>query len=369
MDIKYKYSNLASFASKDDNFLGRKYPYTPSKYRGEFQRDRDRVIHSNSFRRLKFKTQVFVYHEGDHFRTRLTHSLEVSQIARSVARVLKLNEDLCEVLSLAHDLGHTPFGHAGETALSNCLNNDIFDHNVQSLRILILLEDTYDNQKGLNLSINCIDGLLKHNGPLSDMDILNNQLPEIFDYKINMKNSGSLEAQISSLADDIAYNCHDIDDGLRAGLFSIHDLFELKFLNKIFKNKNKITKNEIVRKLLNILVTDLIEKSQDKIKVEQIKNVEDVYNKNFNIINFSNDVIIGLNEIRDFLETKMYNHSSVKKWNVNSENIIKQLFVYFKKNNKKIPNFNPNFNEDRNIADYISGMTDKFALNIYKSIK
>ncbi len=369
MDIKYKYSNLASFASKDDNFLGRKYPYTPSKYRGEFQRDRDRVIHSNSFRRLKFKTQVFVYHEGDHFRTRLTHSLEVSQIARSVARVLKLNEDLCEVLSLAHDLGHTPFGHAGETALSNCLNNDIFDHNVQSLRILILLEDTYNNQKGLNLSINCIDGLLKHNGPLSNIDILNNQLPEIFDYKINLKSSGSLEAQISSLADDIAYNCHDIDDGLRAGLFNIGDLFELKFLKNIFKNENKITNSEIVRKLLNILVTDLIEKSQDKIKREQIKSVEDVYNKNFNIINFSNDVIIGLNEIRNFLETKMYNHNSIKKWNINSENIIKQLFAYFKKNNKKIPNFNPNFSEDRNIADYISGMTDKFALNIYKSIK
>ena len=151
MDFNNKYSNLASFASKDDNFLGRKYPYTLSKYRGEFQRDRDRVIHCNSFRRLKFKTQVFVYYEGDHFRTRLTHSLEVSQIARSVARVLDLNEDLCEVLSLAHDLGHTPFGHAGEIALSTCLANDCFDHNIQSLRILILLEDSYKNQKGLNL--------------------------------------------------------------------------------------------------------------------------------------------------------------------------------------------------------------------------
>ena len=369
MDINNKYSNLASFASKDDNFLGRKYPYTLSKYRGEFQRDRDRVIHCNSFRRLKFKTQVFVYYEGDHFRTRLTHSLEVSQIARSVARVLDLNEDLCEVLSLAHDLGHTPFGHAGEIALSSCLGNDCFDHNIQSLRILILLEDSYKNQKGLNLSLNCIDGLLKHNGPIKYLNIIKNQLPEILDYKINLKNSGSLEAQISSLSDDIAYNCHDIDDGLRAGLFDIKDLLELKYLNKIFKNDSKIKKNEVVRKLLNILVTDLIENSQNKINLANIKNIDDVYKKKINIINFSNNVNIGLNEIRNFLKIKMYNHHSIKKWNINSEKIIYRLYEYFKKNIKKIPNFNKKYNENRNIADYISGMTDKFALNVYNSIK
>mgnify|MGYP001210003285 CR=1 FL=1 len=369
MDINYKYSNLASFASKDDNFLGRKYPYSTSKYRGEFQRDRDRVIHSNSFRRLKFKTQVFVYYEGDHFRTRLTHSLEVSQIARSVARILNLNEDLCEALSLAHDLGHTPFGHAGETALSNCLGNDVFDHNIQSLRILILLEDSYKNQKGLNLSLNCLDGLLKHNGPVKNLSIIENQLPEIFNYKINLKHSGSLEAQISSLSDDIAYNCHDIDDGLRAELFNIQDLLELKYLNKVFKNDLKIYKNEIARKLLNILVTDLIETSQNNINIAGIKNIEDVYKKKFNIINFSNDVNIGLNEIRNFLKIKMYNHKNIKKWNTNSEKIICYLYDYFKKNFKKIPNFNKKFTEERNIADYISGMTDKFALNVYNSIK
>lgn len=369
MDINHRYSNLASFASKDDNFLGRKYPYIPSKYRGEFQRDRDRVIHSNAFRRLKFKTQVFVYHEGDHFRTRLTHSLEVSQIARSVARVLNLNEDLCEVLSLAHDLGHTPFGHAGETALSNCLGNETFDHNLQSLRILILLEDSYSDHNGLNLSLNCLDGLLKHNGPIKLLNILKNQLPEIFNYKINFKNSGSLEAQISSLSDDIAYNCHDIDDGLRAGLFNIQDLLEIKYLSNVFKKNNKICKNEIVRKLLNILVTDLIESSQNQINLSGIKNIEDVYKKNFDIINFSNDVNIGLDEIRNFLKIKMYNHNSIKKWNANSEKIINYLYKYFIKNVKKIPNFNKKFSEKRNIADYISGMTDKFALNVYNSIK
>ena len=368
MDIKYRYSNLASFASKDDNFLGRKYPYTLSKYRGEFQRDRDRVIHSSSFRRLKFKTQVFVYYEGDHFRTRLTHSLEVSQIARSVARILRLNEDLCEVLSLAHDLGHTPFGHAGEAALSNCLRNDIFDHNIQSLRILILLEDTYSNHKGLNLSLNCIDGLIKHNGPIKNLEKLKNQLPEIFNYNVNFDNSGSLEAQISSLSDDIAYNCHDIDDGLRANLFCIEDLLNLKYLKNLFKDKVKLSKNELVRNLLNTLITDLIENSQNQIIKEEIKNIEHVYKKNFNVINFSNDVNNGLKEIRDFLKLKMYNHTNVKKWNLKSEKIINELFRYFKKNPKKIPNFNNSSNDERIIADYISGMTDKFALDIYNSL-
>ena len=368
MDNKYRYSNLASFASKDDNFMGRKYPYILSKYRGEFQRDRDRVIHSNSFRRLKYKTQVFVYYEGDHFRTRLTHSLEVSQIARSVARVLKLNEDLCEALSLAHDLGHTPFGHTGETALSNCLSSDSFDHNVQSLRILILLENTYNNQKGLNLSLNSIDGLLKHNGPVENTKIFENQLPEIFDYKMNFQNSGSLEAQISSLSDDIAYNCHDIDDGLRAGLFCQEELLELKYMKNIFGKSNS-SKDEIVRTLLNILVTDLIENSQNQINIEQIKSIDDVYKKKLNIINFSNDVIVGLNEIRGFLKLKMYNHKSILKWNLNSEKIINVLYDYFKKNLKKIPNFQNIYSDDRNIADYISGMTDKYALNIYETIK
>lgn len=368
MNNKYNYSNLASFASKDDNFLGRKYPCSPTLYRGEFQRDRDRVIHSNSFRRLKFKTQVFVYYEGDHFRTRLTHSLEVSQIARSIARALNLNEDLCEVISLAHDLGHTPFGHAGELALSNCMNSDCFDHNIQSLRILILLEDTYKEHKGLNLSINCLDGLLKHNGPITNQELFSNQLPEIFNYNLNFKSLGSLEAQISALADDIAYNCHDIDDGLRANLFSIDDLLDLNFINELFENNKNIQKNEIVRNLLNNLATDLIENSMNKIQINKLKTIDDVYNAKEGIINFSDKVQKGLNEIRNFLKVKMYNHNSVKKWNSKSEMIIEFLFNYFKKNYDKLPNSNLLYSKDRNIADYISGMTDKFALNIYENI-
>ncbi len=362
------YDNLASFASKDENFLSRKFAYKKSEYRGEFQRDRDRVIHSNSFRRLKFKTQVFVYYEGDHFRTRLTHSLEVSQIARSIARALKLNEDLCEVLSLAHDLGHTPFGHAGETALSNCMKSDIFDHNIQSLRILILLEDMYDDHLGLNLSLNTLDGLLKHNGPVENLDNFKNQLPEIFDYGFNFKKNGSLEAQISSLSDDIAYNCHDIDDGLRAGLFTIDDIMNLKFASIFFDSKKNLNKNNIVRNLLNLLVTDLITCSKKNIKQSKIKDIDDVY-ENKEIISFSKNILNGLNEIRDFLKLRMYNHPSIKSWNLKSENIVSDLFKHFINNHSALPSINNKYSLERNISDYLSGMTDKFALNLFNKIK
>jgi len=362
------YDNLATFASKDENFLGRKYAYNKSEFRGEYQRDRDRVIHSNSFRRLKFKTQVFVYHEGDHFRTRLTHSLEVSQIARSIARVLKLNEDLCEVLSLAHDLGHTPFGHAGEIALSNCMLSETFDHNIQSLRILIALEDMYDGHKGLNLSINTLDGLLKHNGPVTDATKYKNQLPEIFEYDFSFKNNGSLEAQISSLSDDIAYNCHDIDDGLRAELFSIHEILDLNFSKKYLNNKKNLNKKNLVRNLLSLLVNDLITNSRENIKKANIQNINDVYTQN-ELVSFSENIIKGLDEIREFLRSKMYNHSNVNNWNLKSEEIIETLFKYFLIHNDKLPQINKKYSLERNIADYISGMTDKFALNIYNKIK
>ena len=252
-------SILKLYASNDVNFRGRIFSDSKNLYRSEYQRDRDRVIHTSSFRRLKHKTQVFIYHEGDHFRTRLTHSLEVSQISRSIARYLGLNEDLCEVLSLAHDLGHTPFGHAGENVLSECMNNyGSFDHNIQSLRILTLLENPYDDFLGLNLSINTIDGLLKHNGPIQDKKLVLELLPDLNSYKINFGNHGSLESQISSLADDIAYNNHDIDDGLRANFFSIDELKEIPILQNIISEtleKNSAKNNY---KLINWIHDDLI---------------------------------------------------------------------------------------------------------------
>ena len=212
-----------------------------SNLRSPYQRDRDRIIHSTAFRRLKHKTQVFVNTTGDHYRTRITHSLEVAQIARTLAKYFKLNEDLCETLSLAHDLGHTPFGHAGEEALNECMDkNGGFDHNIQTIRIVTLLENKYYNFKGLNLTFETIDGLIKHNGPVNNLSKINNILGrDFFKKKINFNNSPSLEAQIASISDDIAYNSHDLEDGLRAQLFKLKDLQNIPILNSILKRHNR----------------------------------------------------------------------------------------------------------------------------------
>jgi len=361
---------LATFSSNDINFRGRVYKVKKSKYRTEYQRDRDRVIHCNSFRRLKHKTQVFVYHEGDHFRTRLTHSIEVSQISRSIARVLGLNEDLCETLSLAHDLGHTPFGHAGEGALNKCMtNNGGFDHNLQTIRILIFLERVYQKHTGLNLTINTIDGLIKHNGVVNNYKLIEKSLPEIKKYKINYMDIGSLEAQISSISDDIAYNCHDIDDGLRAGLFKLEDLKRItSFNNAIEKNKISLNNYGINRFLINYLVTDLIEETNKRIKKSKIKTIKDVYKYGKNLVSFSKKTEFFLKEIRNFLKGNMYSHKFITKWNIKSEDIVEQLFNYYLKNYDKIKEKHESQSKERNICDFIAGMTDKYALTIYNDL-
>ena len=236
-----KHSQLGVFKSK-----GRLNKEPTSKYRSPFQRDRDRIIHSASFRRLKHKTQVFVNTEGDHFRTRITHSIEVAQIARSITKYLNLNEDLAETLSLAHDLGHTPFGHAGEDALDECMESyGGFDHNLQTLRIIMFLENKYFKFKGLNLSIETLEGLIKHNGPVEDTDLVNKLIGlKTFKRKINFNTYPSLEAQISTISDDIAYNNHDIQDGIRAKMFNLNDLIEINFFKDIYKShKNNIKNN------------------------------------------------------------------------------------------------------------------------------
>ena len=229
------YSKLGQFKSK-----GRLFKEPLNYYRTPFQRDRDRIIHSASFRRLKHKTQVFVNTEGDHYRTRITHSLEVAQIARTISRYLKLNDDLAETLSLAHDMGHTPFGHAGEDALNECMiNHGGFDHNLQTLRIIMFLENKYLRFKGLNLTIETIDGLLKHNGPIKNLSKLNNLIGKNnLKEKINFKKFPSLESQIASLSDDIAYNNHDIQDGINAKLFNLNELTEINFFNEILRSYN-----------------------------------------------------------------------------------------------------------------------------------
>ena len=370
---------LVKFSSNNSNYLGRQFGDKKNLYRSFYQRDRDRIIHSTSFRRLKYKTQVFVYDEGDHYRTRMTHTLEVSQISRSISRYLKLNEDLSEAISLAHDLGHPPFGHAGEEILNYCIrDHGGFNHNIHSIRLVTELEKAYQNFDGLNLSINTIDGIVKHNGPnylvKENLDLLPN-LNKI--KKINFYNQSSLESQISALSDDIAYNNHDIDDGIRAGLFSINDIKELPIIGEIIKKKNKqfknekLLRNEIIRSIINFMVTDLILHTKKKIKKLKIKTIKDVYKSSDFLISFSPKLISANNQIREFLKLNMYENKSVKKMTNKAEIIIKNLYIYLIKNNKKfiLPDLKKKWGLERSVSDFIAGMTDKFAIDLYNKIK
>ena len=313
-----KHSQLGVFKSK-----GRLSNEATSKYRSPFQRDRDRIIHSASFRRLKHKTQVFVNTEGDHFRTRITHSIEVAQIARSIAKYLNLNEDLTETLSLAHDLGHTPFGHAGEDALNECMDNfGGFDHNLQTLRIVMFLENKYFKFKGLNLSIETLEGLLKHNGPVEDTDLVNSLIGlKTFKKRINFNTYPSLEAQISAISDDIAYNNHDIQDGIKANLFKLEELIEidffkliyLKYKNKINKTNYKIATYQIVRDSIDLMIRDLLTNTKKNLKKQKIKSIKDIGIAGKPLVSFSEKIQNSEREIKSFLRTKMYQNNSVLK--------------------------------------------------------
>ena len=268
MQKNYKENYLKAYAVKSIKSKGRIYKEFEDSVRSPYQRDRDRIIHSSSFRRLKHKTQVFVNTVGDHYRTRLTHSMEVSQIARTLARSLGLNEDLSETLSLSHDLGHTPFGHAGEEILSQCMKKyGGFDHNLQTLRIVTFIENKYYKFQGLNLTIETLDGLIKHNGPVNNLTFYKKILKkDFFTNKINFKSYPSLEAQVAAISDDIAYNNHDLEDGLRAKLFTIKEISSIPYIseiiNKHIKNIKKFRReviiNQIVRDLINLMVVDVI---------------------------------------------------------------------------------------------------------------
>ena len=370
---------LVKFSSNNSNYLGRQFGDKKNLYRSFYQRDRDRIIHSTSFRRLKYKTQVFVYDEGDHYRTRMTHTLEVSQISRSISRYLKLNEDLSEAISLAHDLGHPPFGHAGEEILNYCIrDHGGFNHNIHSIRLVTELEKAYQNFDGLNLSINTIDGIVKHNGPNYLVKENLNLLPNLNKIKkINFYDQSSLESQISALSDDIAYNNHDIDDGIRAGLFSINDIKELPIIGEIIKKKNKqfknekLLRNEIIRSIINFMVTDLILHTKKKIRKLKIKTIEDVYKSSDFLVSFSPKLISANNQIREFLRLNMYENKSVKKMTNKAEIIIKNLYIYLIKNNKKfiLPDLKKKWGLQRSVSDFIAGMTDKFAIDLYNKIK
>ena len=360
---------------------GRYFREKKTSFRNDFQRDRDRIIHSTAFRRLKHKTQVFVNTSGDHFRTRITHSLEVSQIARTLSKFFNLNEDLSETLSLAHDLGHTPFGHAGEEALNNCMKKyGGFDHNIQTLRIITSLENRYYNFNGLNLTFETLDGLIKHNGPVNNLTKLNNILGlNFFKNKINFLDNTSLEAQIASISDDIAYNSHDLEDGLKSNLFQLNDLKNIPVLNKIvYKHKKKIRKysndlivRQIIREIINEMVSDVIKTTQKNIKLNNIKNLKDVYQLENQIVCFSGKMKKFDLKIKNFLKQKMYFHKSVNKNTNNGKKIINNLFFLIKKKPKKYINIRKykNLNIERIICDYIAGMTDRYAINLYKKIK
>jgi len=370
-----KFSKLGLFKSK-----GRIFRESNNKYRTPFQRDKDRIVHSASFRRLKHKTQVFVNTDGDHYRTRITHSIEVAQIARSIARYLGLNEDLAETLSLAHDLGHTPFGHAGEDALNECmLRHGGFDHNLQTLRIVMFLENKYLKFKGLNLTLETLDGLLKHNGPINNTSKIDKIIGlNNLNRKIIFNKSASLEAQISSISDDIAYNNHDIQDGIKANLFKLKDLVEINFFKEIYKSyyKNKSSSNynilvyQIIRDSIDLMVKDLIRNTIRNLKKNKINKIQKIYNLSKPIVCFSNKFNNIETEIKHFLKEKMYKNKNVLNKNNKGKKIVKKLYGVISKNPYKfLSRSQLNNNKTRAIADFISGMTDRYAINLYSSKK
>ena len=381
MQKNYKENHLKPYAIKSINSKGRIYNEKENSIRSPYQRDRDRIIHSSSFRRLKHKTQVFVNTEGDHYRTRLTHSMEVSQISRTLARSLGLNEDLCETLSLSHDLGHTPFGHAGEEVLNQCMErHGGFNHNIQTLRIVTLLENKYYKFFGLNLTIETLDGLIKHNGPVKNLNLYNAILKKnLFKNKIVFHAFPSLEAQVAAISDDIAYNNHDLEDGLRAGLFTIEKFNSIplvsKLINKHVNNtknyRREIIINQIVRELINVMVVDVINTTNRNLKKYNPQSIKDIYKQDHLIVDFSDKIKKVDMQIKDFLRHNMYNHKKVIINTNKGKRIIKVLFNYLLKNPKKYINDELLKKElkERVVADFIAGMTDRYAINLHKKIK
>ena len=363
----------AIFSTSFENSKGRLHNENESENRNPFQRDRDRVIHSDSFRLLKHKTQVFLAHTGDYYRTRLTHSLEVSQISRSISRRLGLDEDLAEVLALSHDLGHPPFAHSGEEVLNKCMNDyDGFDHNAQTLRILTSLEERYPSFNGLNLTWETLEGVVKHNGPLLDPHIVIKEYNKRHDLELN--SYPGLEAQIASLSDDIAYNNHDIDDGFRAGFISLDDLKNIELFSEIIKEINSEFKGidnymivkELIRRLIGLMVNDLIKNTKKNISKVSPKNAEEIRSHNGLIASFSDFFISQDTQIRNFLRSRVYEHNSIEKERVKSMRIIEEIFTKLIKNIDLLPiklkeKCDSPYSKitARVICDYIASMTDR----------
>ncbi len=368
--------SLAPFAQQDADSRGRRYPEPPPRHRTEFQRDRDRIVHSTAFRRLVYKTQVFVNHEGDLYRTRLTHSLEVAQIARSVARALRLNEPLAEAVCLAHDLGHTPFGHAGQDALNECMRDyGGFEHNLQSLRVVDELEERYAEFPGLNLTFEVREGILKHCSAANAR-----QLGELGE-RFLARHQPGLEAQLANLADEIAYNNHDVDDGLRAGLISIEALRELAVFRRQYDTvterypdlAGRRQIHEVVRRMIDYLVNDLIDASSQAIAAVAPADVAAVRARSEPLMRFSDEVRAEHLELKRYLREHLYRHYRVLRMTNKARKVIHELFAIMLEDVALMPTEHQGAarrleaeggraGRARAVADYIAGMTDRFAI-------
>jgi dGTPase len=387
----------AIFACDSERSRGRLFQEPPSQTRSPFRRDCDRVIHSTAFRRLKYKTQVFVFHEGDHYRTRLTHTLEVAQIARALARQLGLDEDLTETLALAHDLGHPPFGHAGERALDGCLQaHGGFDHNAQSLRVVTALEHRYPEFDGLNLTWEALEGIVKHNGPLTersgratgryrDRGIPAGIADFVATYDLELWSFASLEAQVAAIADDIAYDAHDIDDGLRAGLFAIDDLKVMPLTADMIAEIDRHYPDlddgrrgaELVRELISYLIGAVVKEARRRLDAARPQSVDDVRNHGETMIAFPAGAAEAEAEIKAFLKLRMYRHERVMRVMGEAEQILRDLFARYQKRPADLP---PEWHrpagaageteteQARRIGNFIAGMTDRFALTEHQRL-
>ncbi|MBI2779039.1 MAG: deoxyguanosinetriphosphate triphosphohydrolase [Gammaproteobacteria bacterium] len=374
--------DLAPYAAHPVTSRGRRFPEPSPTYRSEYQRDRDRIVHSAAFRRLEYKTQVFVNHEGDMFRTRLTHSIEVAQIGRSIARVLRLNEDLVEAIALAHDVGHTPFGHAGQDALNHCMStHGGFEHNLQSLRVVDDLEEKYAEFPGLNLTFETREGILKHCSPRKAVE-----LGEV-GLRFLDKQQPGLEAQLANLADEIAYNNHDVDDGLRAGLIDVAQLCEVT----AFREQYEIVKNtypdlperrtihEVVRRMINRQVVNLVETSRTRLAAAAPTDIDAVRAWATPLIGFSDAMRTQNLELKQFLRRELYQHYRVRRMTTKAGRVISELFEVFMNDPRLLPPepaHNTQVLEEaqgtagraRAVADYIAGMTDRYAIKEYNRL-
>jgi len=394
MTLPYGFAErpVAAYACSPSASRGRLHDEAPCALRTLYQRDRDRIIHSSAFRRLTYKTQVFIYHEGDHYRTRLTHSLEVAQIARTVARALGLDEDLAEAIALAHDLGHTPFGHAGEEALDEAMQgHGGFDHNAQSLRIVTRLESRYASFDGLNLAWETLEGIVKHNGPLLDASgapstryAAKGVPTAVLNYDaihpLSLSTFASAEAQVAALADDIAYNNHDLDDGFRAGLISVDKLRQVplvaRFVAKVEERHGELADQrllyEVNRRLISEMVQNLVTETAARLTRLAPKSADDIRHAGYPVAGFSEDLTRELAQVRAFLFAEFYLHPRIKAIMGGAQKVVADLYAYFTSHPEKLPESwrktAAEGEHERVIADFVAGMTDRLAIDIHRGL-